>query len=31
MRKCRLGAAQQRGIVIFYDHVIVGEYTASAR
>jgi GxxExxY protein len=28
MRKCRLGVIQQRGIVVFYDDVIVGEYTA---
>jgi GxxExxY protein len=28
MRKCGLGAVQQRGIVVFYDDVIVGEYTA---
>jgi GxxExxY protein len=28
MRKCGLGVVQQRGIVVFYDEVIVGEYTA---
>ena len=28
MRKCGLGVAQQRGIVVYYDDVIVGEYTA---
>ena len=28
MRKSGLGVAQQRGIVVFYDDVIVGEYTA---
>ena len=28
MRKCGLGIVQQRGIVVFYDDVIVGEYTA---
>lgn len=28
MRKCGLGVVQQRGIVVFYDGVIVGEYTA---
>jgi GxxExxY protein len=28
MRKCGLGVVQQRGIVVFYDDVIVGEYTA---
>jgi GxxExxY protein len=28
MRKCGLGAVQQRGIVVFYDDVIVGEFTA---
>jgi GxxExxY protein len=27
MRKCGLGAVQQRGIVVFYDGVIVGEFT----
>ena len=26
MRKCGLGAVQQRGIVVFYDDVIVGEF-----
>ena len=25
MRKCGLGVVQQRGIVVFYDDVIVGE------
>jgi len=29
MRKCGLGVVQQRGIVVFYDDVIVGEYTAN--
>jgi GxxExxY protein len=28
MRKCGLGVVQQRGIIVFYDDVIVGEYTA---
>ena len=28
MRKSGLGVVQQRGIVVFYDEVIVGEYTA---
>src|SRR5476649_910333 len=28
MRKCGLGVVQQRGIVVFYDDVIGGEYTA---
>jgi hypothetical protein len=28
MRKCGLGAVQQRGIVVLYDDVIVGEFTA---
>ena len=28
MRKCGLGVVQQRGIVVFYDDVIVGEYAA---
>jgi GxxExxY protein len=28
MRKCGLGAVQQRGIVVRYDDVIVGELTA---
>jgi GxxExxY protein len=28
MRKCGLGVVRQRGIVVFYDDVIVGEYTA---
>jgi GxxExxY protein len=28
MRKCGLGAAQQRRIVVFYDDVVVGAYTA---
>jgi len=28
MRKCGLDAVQQRGIVVLYDNVIVGEYTA---
>jgi GxxExxY protein len=28
MRKCGIGVVQQRGIVVFYDDVIVGEYTA---
>jgi GxxExxY protein len=28
IRKCGLGAVQQRGIVVFYDDVIVGEFTA---
>ncbi len=28
MRKSGLGIIQQRGIVIFYDDVIVGEFTA---
>jgi GxxExxY protein len=28
MRKCGLGFVQQRGIVVFYDDVIVGEFTA---
>ena len=28
MRKCGLGAVQQRGIVVVYDDVIVGEFTA---
>jgi GxxExxY protein len=28
MRKCGLGAVQQRRIVVFYDDVIVGEFTA---
>ena len=28
MRKCGLGVARQRGIVVCYDDVIVGEYTA---
>jgi GxxExxY protein len=28
MRKCGLDAVQQRGIVVFYDDVIVGEFTA---
>jgi GxxExxY protein len=28
MRKCGLGAVQQRKIVVFYDDVIVGEFTA---
>ena len=28
MRKRGLGAVQQRGIVVFYDDVIVGEFTA---
>ena len=28
MRKCGLGAVQQRGIVVFYDDVIVGDFTA---
>ena len=26
-RKCRLGVARQRGIVVYHDDVIVGEYT----
>ena len=26
--KCRLGVVQQRGILVYYDGVIVGEYTA---
>ncbi|HEX4369207.1 MAG TPA: GxxExxY protein [Rhodopila sp.] len=28
MRKAGLGVVQQRGIVVFYDGVVVGEYTA---
>jgi GxxExxY protein len=28
MRKSGLGVVQQRGIVVFYDDVIVGEYVA---
>src|SRR5471030_1353501 len=28
MRKCGLGVVQQRGIVVFYDDVIAGEYAA---
>jgi GxxExxY protein len=28
IRKCGPGAVQQRGIVVFYDDVIVGEFTA---
>ena len=28
VRKCGLGVVQQRGIVVFYDDVIVGEFTA---
>ena len=28
MRKSRIGVVQQRGIVVFYDGLIVGEYTA---
>jgi GxxExxY protein len=28
MRKCGLGVVQQRGTVVFYDDVIVGEFTA---
>jgi GxxExxY protein len=28
MRKCGLGVVQQRGIVVLYDDVIVGEFTA---
>ena len=28
MRKAGLGVVQQRGIVVFYDDVVVGEYTA---
>ena len=28
VRKCGLGVVQQRGIVVFYDGLIVGEYTA---
>ena len=28
MRKSGLGVVQQRGIVVFYDDVIVGEFTA---
>ena len=28
MRKCGLGTVQQRGIIVFYDGVIVGEFTA---
>ncbi|WP_428483830.1 GxxExxY protein [Rhodopila sp.] len=28
MRRCGLGVVQQRGIVVFYDDVIVGEYAA---
>jgi GxxExxY protein len=28
MRKCGLGAVQQRGIIVLYDDVIVGEFTA---
>jgi GxxExxY protein len=28
MRKCGLGAVQQRGSVVFYDNVIVGDYAA---
>jgi GxxExxY protein len=28
MRKCGLGVVQQRGLVVFYDDVIGGEYTA---
>ena len=28
MRKCGLGAVQQRGIVVFYDDLIVREFTA---
>jgi GxxExxY protein len=28
IRKCGLGVLQQRGIVVFYDDVIVGEYAA---
>jgi GxxExxY protein len=28
IRKCGLGAVQQRGIVVLYDGVIVGEFTA---
>jgi hypothetical protein len=28
MRKSGLGVVQRRGIVVFYDDVIVGEYTA---
>jgi hypothetical protein len=27
MRKCGLGVVQQRGIVVFYDDVIVGQFT----
>ncbi len=29
MRKSGLGVLQQRGIVVFYDDVLVGEYTAN--
>jgi GxxExxY protein len=28
VRKCGLGVVQQRGSVVFYDDVIVGDYTA---
>jgi GxxExxY protein len=28
MRKCGIGVVQQRGVVVFYDDVIVGEYAA---
>ena len=28
MRKCGLGVVQQRGIVVLYDHVIIGEFAA---
>ena len=28
MRKCGFGVVQQRGIAVYYDDVIVGEYTA---
>jgi GxxExxY protein len=28
MRKCGLGAVQQRGIVVLYDNMVVGEFTA---
>jgi GxxExxY protein len=28
MRKCGIGVVQQRGIVVFYDGVIVGEFNA---
>jgi GxxExxY protein len=31
MRKSGIGVVQQRGIVVFYDDVIVGEFTAGLR